>query len=88
VRTGTRGAQTKIAVDRNQLDPHGRRGVGLTEEDNRDGRGYPVTPASLPRSGPGVGAPGGAPHAMNDLEPLPLVCYALGAGVTGYPRPW
>jgi hypothetical protein len=38
--------------------------------------GYPVPSASLPRSGPGVGAPDGAPHALNDLGPLPRVCYA------------
>ncbi|MBV9164409.1 MAG: hypothetical protein JO309_14210 [Pseudonocardiales bacterium] len=35
-----------------------------------------------------VGRPGGAPHALNELDAPPLTCYASGADATGYPPPW
>jgi len=51
------------------------------------GSGYPVASASLSRSGPGIGGPAGAPHALNELDPLSQGCYASGADATGYPLP-
>jgi hypothetical protein len=36
----------------------------------------------------GSGGPDGAPHALNDLDPLTPVCYASGVGAMGYPRIW
>jgi len=60
------------------------RGVGLPR-DGQGGSGYPVASASLSRSRPGVGGPAGAPNALNELDPLPQVCYASGVDATGYP---
>jgi hypothetical protein len=64
-----------------------RRGVGCRRSGGAES-GYPVTSASLPWSGPGGGAPGGAPHALNDLEPPAPGLLRPRRRRDGIPAPW